>query len=283
MDWRGFDRARNHMGKPEFAFDNDTFLRASSLFVAKRDRLTDDAIQALAFDTLSRLADKALRDPAFEAKPVGDVLLQEFCEALLEPQPDKSLAFIEQQRALGLTRLGVYLGYISAAAQWLGEQWQDDRLSSYEVASATGHLYALMRAMRAERPDFARDARRSALFATVPGEDHGVGITLAADLFRETGWKIDLQLGADHDTLLAHVEATQPHIIGLSFSSQERLEALVRLVVNLRLTTPQAIIGVAPPRGTDEEALRNCVDIDLVFNDARSACAELDDLIQARR
>jgi methanogenic corrinoid protein MtbC1 len=270
------------MGKAEFAFDDQTFLRTSSLFVAKRDRLTEDTIQSLAFDTLSRLAERALRDPAFEAEAVSDTLLKRFCEALLDPRPDGALAFIDEQRALGLTRLGVYLSYIGASAKWLGEQWQDDSLSSLEVASATGHLYALMRALRAERPDLARDARRSALFATVPGEDHGVGITMAADLFRETGWKIDLQLGCAHDSLVAHIEQTQPHVIGLSFSSQEWLEPLIRLVVTIRLMSPHTIIGVAPPKETDDTALRNLVDIDLVFRDARNACAELDDLVRSQ-
>ncbi|MGY6626962.1 MAG: cobalamin B12-binding domain-containing protein [Oceanicaulis sp.] len=270
------------MGKAEFAFDTQTFLRTSSLFIAKRDRLTQDAIQSLAFDTLSRLAERALRDPAFESEGVSDALLARFCQVLLEPEPDHALAFIEEQRALGLSRLGVYLHYVGAAAQWLGQQWQEDRLSSFEVASATGHLYALMRALRAERPDMARDARRAALFATIPGEDHGVGITMAADLFRETGWKIDLQLGLDHDALAAHAEQTQPRIIGLSFSSEERLGALVRIVVTLRLLAPQVIIGVAPPKGFDETALRDLADIDLVFTDARSACAELDDLVRSQ-
>jgi hypothetical protein len=82
----------------------------------------------------------------------------------------------------------------------------------------------------------------------------------------------------DHDTLAAHIEQTRPHVIGLSFSGQERLEALIRLVVTTRLIVPDAIIGVAPPAQT---ALRDLVDIDLVFADARAACAQLDDLVRS--
>lgn len=270
------------MGKPAIAFDTQTFLRTSSLFVAKRDRLTHDTIQALAFDTLSRLAERTVRDPAWETQDVSEALLARFCEALLEPQPDRALAFIEEQRALGLTRLGVYLHYVGAAARRLGHLWQDDQLSSLQVASATGHLYALMRALRQERSDISIDARRSALFATVPGEDHGVGVTVAADLFGEAGWEIDLQTGVDHDTLVAHVQQTQPHVIGLSFSSDERLGALVRLVVTLRLMAPQIIIAVAAPKDTDETTLRGLVDIDLLVGDAQSACRELDDLVRSQ-
>lgn len=43
---------------------------------------------------------------------------------------------------------------------------------------------------------------RSALFATVPGETHTLGITMAADLFWDHGRRIDLRTGLDHDALI---------------------------------------------------------------------------------
>ena len=121
-----------------------------------------------------------------------------------------------------------------------------------------------------------------ALFATVPGEDHGIGITLAANLFRDAGWEIDLKTGLDQDDLLAHVERTHPHVIGLSLNSERCLDALVRLVVALRLLAPRALIGVAPPEDMAGTRLRQLVDIDLVFGDAVSALSELDRLMELR-
>lgn len=157
-------------------------------------------------------------------------------------------------------------------------------VSFLEVTTGTGHLYALMRALRAEgySPRPSLGGRRSALFATVPGEDHGVGITMAADLFREMGWEIDLQTDTDHDQLVAQAGGTRPHIIGLSLSTEDRLDPLVRLVVALRLVTPRAIIGVAPPSAMDAQRLHDLVDIDLVLSDAPSACRELDRLMRLR-
>jgi methanogenic corrinoid protein MtbC1 len=201
---------------------------------------------------------------------------------LIHPEPDAALRFIEDRRAEGVTRKGVYLGYITAAARCLGQGWDEDKLSFLQVTYGTGHLYALMRALRTEGPAARtrHDGRRCALFATVPGEDHGIGITVAADLFREVGWEIDLKTGTDHDGLIAHVERTEPHIIGLSLSTDQRLDALVRLVVALRIVMPHGIIGVAPASGIDGRLLHELVDIDLVFADAPSACRELDRLMQ---
>ena len=118
------------------------------------------------------------------------------------------------------------------------------------------------------------------MFATVPGETHGIGVTVAADLFREAGWDIDLQMGKSLDGLTRRAEATQPGIVGLSLSTDRRLPDLVRLVVALRVSLPHAIIGVAPGAELDDASITDLVDIDLLFHDARHACADLDRLIR---
>lgn len=273
------------MGKPDLSFDAEIFSRTASLFATKRDAFAPDAVEALAGDIVRRLARGRATQPAFDTPEISDESIAAFCDALVQPDPDAALRFIEDRRAEGVTRQGVYLGYITAAARCLGEGWDADRLSFFQVTCGTGHLYALMRALRAEnasaRPAF--DGQRCALFATVPGEDHGIGITVAADLFREAGWDIDLQTGTDHDDLIAHVERTQPHIIGLSLSTEHRLDALVRLVVAMRIVKPHAIIGVAPAWSIAAKRLHELLDIDLVFGDATSAFSELDRLMQLRR
>lgn len=272
------------MGKPQVAFDAEVYARTVSLFASKRSALAPDAVESLASDIVRRLARGASRGEVPDAVGVADNSVETFCDALVEPSPAAALHFIEARRAEGVTRRGVYLGYIVEAARCLGRRWDEDRASFIEVTIGTGHLYALMRALRveADAPQPAFDGRRCAMFATVPGETHGIGITVAADLFREAGWEIDLRTGVDHDALVAHVEATEPHVIGLSLSTDLRLDALVRLVVALRLVVPHAIIGVAPGACVDARRLHGLVDIDCVFGDATSACAELERLIRLR-
>jgi methanogenic corrinoid protein MtbC1 len=272
------------MGREAVAFDPDTFIRAASLFETKRRGFPPEAIETLAGDIVRGLARIQVGQPQFVAETISDESLTAFCDALVMPDAAAALEFIEARRAEGVTRQGVYLGYIAAAARRLGEGWDENRLSFVEVTYGTGHLYALMRALRAERPAASApmDARKHALFATVPGEDHGIGITMAADLFRDDGWEIDLKTDTDHDALLAHVEATRPQIVGLSLSTERRLDALVRLVVGLRIRLPEAIIGVAPAGELNGARIRPLVDIDLVFDDARTACADLGRLVELR-
>lgn len=272
------------MDRLHVSFDPEIFSRTATLFASKRSALATGAVEALASDIVQRLSGRKVSGPRFDAADISKDSIADFCDVLVQTKPEAALRFIEDRRAEGVTRHGVYLGYITGAARQLGASWDANHLSLAQVAIGTGHLYALMRALRAEDlpSTGAFDRRRYALFATVPGEDHGIGITIAADMFRDEGWEIDLQVGTNHDRLVARVENTEPQIIGLSLSTEQRLEALVRLVVAMRIMVPHAIIGVAPASDVDPKHLRNLVDIDLVFDDARSACRELDRLIAIR-
>lgn len=272
------------MAKDDIVLDLSIYERASSLFAAKRRDFGPEAIESLASDIVRRLAQSSRGRSRWGASEISDESVEAFCDVLIKPDPSAALRFIEERRAEGVTRHAVYLGFIGAAARRLGEGWEEDRLSFAEVTFGTGHLYALIRALRTEQlwTSTPFDRRKCALFATVPGEDHGIGITVATDLFRDDGWEIDLRIDTDHDDLLAEIEETQPHIIGLSLSTERRLDALMRLVVAIRLVMPGVIIGVAPGGDLDPKHLQDLVDIDLVFGDAPSACRELERLVRLR-
>lgn len=272
------------MQKPARLIDDQVFTRTASLFAVKRSALAPQFVETLTGDIVQLFARAAARAPRVEAPDISEADVAAFCDVLVQPEADAALQYIEMRRAEGATRQDVYLGYIAAAARMLGERWDEDRLSFTDVTVGTGHLYALMRALRIEEHSdhLTFDPRRCALFATVPGEEHGIGITVAADLFRNAGWEIDLQIGADHDGLINWVELTRPEIVGLSLSSERRLDDLVRLVVAIRIVVPHALIGVAPGATIDENKLGDLVDIDLLFRDAGSACNELERLIRLR-
>jgi methanogenic corrinoid protein MtbC1 len=272
------------MKTAEQLIDDQVFTRITSLFAVKRSALAPHAVERLTGDIVQLFARAAARAPRVEEPVVSEEDLATFCDLLVQPEPAAALQFIETRRGEGVTRQDVYLGYIAPAARLLGERWDEDRVSFTDVAVGTGHLYALMRALRGEEgsASLGFDPRRRALFATVPGEDHGIGITIAADLFRNAGWEIDLQIGANHGELIRCVEMTLPQIIGLSLSTERRLDDLVRLVVAMRIVVPHAIIGIAPGGTLDENKVGSLVDIDLLFRNADAACRELDQLIRSR-
>lgn len=271
------------MARQVAALDVETFARTALRFAAKRRTLAPDAVETLTGDIVRRLTTLAPDQIGTAPDPIAGDSVAAFCAALIKPGADAALQFIDARRAEGVTRHDIYLGYIAAAARELGDAWDHNRMSLSEVTIGTGHLYALMRALRAEvgppRPAF--DARKCALFAAVPGEDHSIGITIATAMFRDAGWEIDLQLSTDHSALLARLERTQPRVLGLSLTTEHRLPALARLVIAARLAQPRIVIGVAPAATLDTSRLEGMLDVDIVLGDADTARADLERLIRA--
>jgi MerR family transcriptional regulator, light-induced transcriptional regulator len=265
-------------GQP-VAIDRKALAQAAQTFAHKRSALPADVVEGFAREIVARVA-RAVS--ARDGSRVDCDSVTEFCDVLLEPdQPARALAFITARQSDGASMPDIYLGYVGGAARLLGERWDSGDLTPLDVTMAAGTLYALMRALRVT-PTGGRppDPRRSALFATVPGEHHGIGITVAANIFRAAGWDIDLQLGLDRAALVDRASRTRPTILGLSLSTADRLPELLGAVVALRLALPDAILGVATGgAGLVENDLRRIADIDLVFGDAPSSLATLDRLI----
>lgn len=254
------------------------------MFEQKRQALAHDVVKNLARDIVLRVSNMrhAIR-PHADVRVAEDSIAR-FCDLLVRPSSDEALDFVRRLQADGVSHEAILYTYLAEAARMLGARWEADRASFLEVTIGTSNLYALMRAISP-----AADARnsegaygRNALFAVVPGETHTLGARMAAETFRKVGWSIDLKIGTDHDTLVAHAEKTRPGVIGLSMSTKERLADLVRLVVALRFVCPASIIGVAPALDMKDADIRQVVDVDVVFRDARTAVHDLMWLMQIK-
>lgn len=268
------------MTKAQAGIDPDLFGHTTQLFDEKRRVLAPEVVVGFARQVVTRLAATAT-----EHRPVSPESVSAFCDLLLGPdQNTRALAFVVERRNAGASIEEIYLGYIAPAARLLGERWETDALSPLQVTICAGTLYALMRALRRSSTAFAQqEGGRAALFASVPGEKHGIGVTVAADMFREAGWEIDLQLGLDQARLVDHATRTAPGVIGLSLSTAERLAELVQIVLGLRLAVPQAVIGVAHGGALRARDIARIADVDLIFDDAASAVQALERLVQQRR
>lgn len=265
--------------------DRRAFERTTELFERKREALPLDVVERLAslvMDFASRLAANTDTPRAYEAPPDR---LRAFCEMLLAGDADGALELMQSERLDGgLSARDVYSGYISASAQRLGRMWERDEASFVEVTAATGHLYALMRALRPEAQEKTRgsDLRKTALFATVPGEAHSLGVTMAADIFRRAGWSIDLQRGLNHNELVSHIADCQPELVGLSISGDGRLDALATLCVSIRLNLPHALIVVAGQAAGQGNTIAELADVDFVFDNVDDAEHQLARLMKMR-
>ncbi|QUJ78417.1 cobalamin B12-binding domain-containing protein [Sulfitobacter albidus] len=210
-----------------------------------RTKLPEDVFTSLAREVIRRLVDHPVVLSSAIAFP-SDARIDELSRALLLPNPLAGKAFIARIQAQGASVETVYLAYLAEAARRLGTWWSEDKISWAEATVATGHIYAVMRGLRPLfKPTRPRGNQRAALFMPVPGENHTLGIEMAADLATKDGWDITLKRDLDHDGLVQYAAQSGHMIIGLSAAGEHSLNALAKVIVALRIRLPEASILVS--------------------------------------
>jgi MerR family transcriptional regulator, light-induced transcriptional regulator len=202
------------------------------------------AVRTLAREVVIRLSrSSALGTAAEIAAETAEV--EACCSALVGPDPELALAMARQALAEGLSFDALCETRLAPAARRLGTLWEEDRLSFAEVTLAANRLFSVLRSL-AHRPTPRADTR-FAVFTVPPGEEHVLGVTMAAERARGAGWDVALMLGLPHDQLVARIADAAPDVIGLSVSSPRGLLPLTRLVVALRIAAPASPIVVSGP------------------------------------
>lgn len=207
-------------------------------------KLPRDTVHALAREVVERLPAQILSrgSPARLASP-GDVT--RLAQALVSSDPEAGASIISGLREDGTSISDLYLLYLAAAARQLGEEWVSGELTFAEVTFGTARILAIMRGLRTSLDARWRPQERLALFASVPDEQHTIGITMAADLFRQEGWEIELVTGVGHDEILGKVSQSDAMVVGLTAHGKKALEALLKLVLAIRVTNPTTYVLVS--------------------------------------
>lgn len=195
--------------------------------------------------------------------------------ALCEDDTETADAIIADLLEVGLTVEEVCLDHLAPAARQLGQWWEDDKRPFTDVALASARIHVILRGLSATRRvrTFASD--RGALFASAPGEQHILGVVMAAALFRSDGWDVTLLVGLDHDTLLDRFINDDRPLIGLSSSGDHSLDGLRQLMEAVRDRRPDARLILSGGIVLLPERLAKLPKPDAVITDLRMAEAEM--------
>lgn len=237
------------------------------------------AVRSLADEVVIQLAEK-MRSVEGHAPKQIDVDVHAFTHALLSDTPETAHEMIRQERREGVPIETIYLHTLSGAAKLMGRMWDEDRISFLALTVAVGHIFSIMRALRYETPVAGnlRLDKHHALFLSVPGETHTIGITMAADLLRNKGWDISLKTTQSHEELIDVIQHESHSLIGISASQPGSIGALSRLVVALRIVQPHAHIVIGGQIVSQLPELNNLLAADAVIRDGEDVEALLDSL-----
>jgi len=244
--------------------------RITSQFDRLRRKLPDEAVMRLAREVVARLSKQAL---GTQNRHSTEQDVEALAKALISQDPAESASVFERIRGSVSDVRVLYLDYLSAASRLLGEWWEKDEATFAEVTVGVARIFGIVRRLRPYFvPDVVRQ-NRTAVFAAVPGEDHTLGITLAADFFRKEGWVVDLRVSDDHDALLDRISASHPVLVGLSAGGEGALAELAQLVVAIRVSAPGTLVAIGGQLARIDPSLADAVGADLIVDEADHAVA----------
>lgn len=254
--------------------------RAWPLLQRQKDHLPPDFVGGLTQEIVNCLSRRLAGDRRAASGPTSEQL-DAFCDALTGRCDHAAADQVREARARGADLDAIYLDYLAAAARRLGERWEQDLTSFWQVSLAGGRIYAIMRELRHEFAPGMSSLRRHAMFAAMPGDQHTLGASIAADMFRARGWDIQLELSSCSADLVSAFGSSDHDIIGISASRGEQLADLVKLIVSLRCCKLHAFVMVGGHITGDVPDLAAIVDADACAGSPQRAIAVLEELVDA--
>lgn len=144
----------------------------------------------------------------------------------------------------GMSLAALYQRVITPAMHELGRLWAEGAITVADEHLATAVTHRVLAAMRPpylfEQSPGPGSEKPCALLAAVQGEQHALGLRMAADLLEDEGYRI-AYLGADvpTDALLQAVRTLSPDLLGLSATMPESTRYLEGAVEAVRRESPR--------------------------------------------
>jgi methanogenic corrinoid protein MtbC1 len=210
-----------------------------SVVASPDPRLPTDTVSEFAYEVIQRLSRRNAARARTRPDPVA------VADALLAADDRAAMELIEPYFSKTADLKSLYLETLAEAARELGRRWDRDEQHSVRVTIATGRIFAIMRDLVARFSPKDVSGTRHVVLATVPGEQHSLGLTMAADLLRQDGWLVDLKSGSSSADLLGELSQIDFALIGLSAASLNQLETLRGLVSEIRSLSPTVRVLVS--------------------------------------
>lgn len=263
--------AANLSRAPGQGLDRDALDRARGAIRSLPHVLPAESVVTLAREVISRMAaqHRSVRAPDC---PGAETM----AEALVAADEAAAMRHVMRLLSSGVAVDDIYLVHLAGASRLLGRWWDDDVLSSSQVTIAAARTYAIMRGIASRLLPPSWPDGRHAVFATVPGERHTLGVSMAADLFRREGWLIDLMVGRQHDELLADLVRTDFTILALSASTPAVLPDLARLIAAVRIAAPHALVLICGRLVQEQPDLCRRSDADAATDDLAEARSRME-------
>ena len=202
-------------------------------------------VDASHFSLPDLLAEQALARIAMQPRHHLNLLISDCLAAeLLREGTDNALDYVHRLLDHGISEERLLNGYIAGAADHLGVAWEEDDLSFSQVTHAMGQLLEVSRKIMSAPPSqkILAPNRPRVLLMRTPGEEHVLGMLLAAQDMRRKGWLVRIDLSGEVSGLAATTANIEFDVIGTSAACPGRLHSLHKTFNAARRAQPDAKI-----------------------------------------
>ncbi len=203
------------------------------------------------------------------------ICVREDAQALLD--------FVEKFLVAGNSVETIYIDLLAPAARKLGEYWEEDREDFVAVTMGLWRIQEVLRELTLRVPPVTRSGSglRSALFSSMPGEQHSFGTLMVAEFFERAGWQADALIEPSRSELTGKFASQHYDLIGLTVSCDCSSAALAGVVTTIRTVSRNRNIKilVGGRAVNDQPQLVIECGADGTASDAPSAVALADHLV----
>jgi hypothetical protein len=162
-------------------------------------------------------------------RPAAHARTEELAGLLIQADPGGAFELLEQLRAQAESLAQWCVAVCEPAARRLGDLWASDDCTETDVVLGLARLHAGLHrpCCGPERLPGSDAGRRTVLVAPQPGEPHGLGAALDAELLWHAGWQVHCEFPATDGALQQLVADTWFDAVDLSLSTAFRREHLL--------------------------------------------------------
>lgn len=151
-------------------------------------------------------------------------LTAEFASVVLTEGFIAASRYVDKLCREGFGQDTILLELIPAAAREIGARWESDEASFVDVSLGLGDLHRLIRERRwASGCPVATDSRGApfgVVVATLGGDQHTLGASIVAEVFREAAWAVVVGAGLEPASLKDLLATSPTSVLALSASRQ---------------------------------------------------------------
>ncbi|MXP44890.1 cobalamin B12-binding domain-containing protein [Allopontixanthobacter sediminis] len=235
-----------------------------------------------------RIGEKALAETigTDRRRPISLRDIESFTKLSLDSQTSAMLDFIDNCLATGNSIEDIYVDLLAPTARRLGELWEADTTDFVDVTMGLWRIQEVLRelTLRIPPPNASGQGQRSALFSTMPGEQHSLGTLMVAECFQRAGWDAEVLMEPTQAELTAKFVNKSYDMVGLTISKDCPTASLTGLIKAIRSVSSNPGIRIMIGGrfvNTQTELVIQC-GADGSASDAISAVAVADGLVPLR-